>query len=222
MRRPLFMAALFLVMIAALRLKTGRADELQEGCIRAGTLEADSQVVITGQVYQKDESNIYLKSVFYAGSNAFGQSAADSQQFVPIQENIICDMEDAPGIPLGSMVAVQGTFMPYSRATNPGEFDASVYYRTLEIGGKVRKAVLLAAGEGTWLIRERLYRLKECLKERLYRIFPEKEAAVMSALLLGDKSELDGELKDLYKRNGILHILSISSLHITILSLIHI
>ena len=28
------MAALFLVMIAALRLKTGRADELQEGCIR--------------------------------------------------------------------------------------------------------------------------------------------------------------------------------------------
>ncbi|MCI9436150.1 MAG: DNA internalization-related competence protein ComEC/Rec2 [Lachnospiraceae bacterium] len=219
MRRPLFMAALFLVMIAALRLKTGRADELQEGCIRAGTLEADSQVVITGQVYQKDESNIYLKSVFYAGSNAFGQSAADSQQFVPIQENIICDMEDAPGIPLGSMVAVQGTFMPYSRATNPGEFDASVYYRTLEIGGKVRKAVLLAAGEGTWLIRERLYRLKECLKERLYRIFPEKEAAVMSALLLGDKSELDGELKDLYKRNGILHILSISSLHITIIGM---
>ena len=48
-------------------------------------------------------------------------------------------------------------------------------------------------------------------------MFPEKEAAVMSALLLGDKKDLDSELKELYKRNGILHILSISSLHITII-----
>ena len=41
----------------------------------------------------------------------------------------------------------------------------------------------------------------------------------MSALLLGDKSELDGDLKELYKRNGVLHILSISSLHITIIGM---
>ena len=41
----------------------------------------------------------------------------------------------------------------------------------------------------------------------------------MSALLLGDKKDLDSELKDLYKRNGILHILSISSLHITIIGM---
>lgn len=68
-------------------------------------------------------------------------------------------------------------------------------------------------------MREALYQLKCRLKARLYRIFPEKEAAVMSALLLGDKKDLDSELKDLYKRNGILHILSISSLHITIIGM---
>lgn len=219
MRRPLFAAALFLVMIAALRLKTGWADETEEGCIRAGELEEDSQVVITGQVYQKDESNIYLKSVVYTGSKAFGQSAADSRQDIPIQENFICVMDDTFAIPLGSMVAVSGQFQPCSQATNPGEFDAAVYYRTLGIGGRVRKASLLAIGDRAWPVREWLYRLKTYLKERLYRIFPEKEAAVMSALLLGDKSELDAELKDLYKRNGILHILSISSLHITIIGM---
>ena len=68
-------------------------------------------------------------------------------------------------------------------------------------------------------MRNGLYELKCLLKERLYRIFPGKEAAVMSALLLGDKKDLDSELKDLYKRNGILHILSISSLHITIIGM---
>ena len=41
----------------------------------------------------------------------------------------------------------------------------------------------------------------------------------MSALLLGDKNALDNEVKEMYQRNGILHIFSISSLHITIVGM---
>ncbi len=224
MRRPLFAVALFLVILAALRLKSGWAEETPPGCISAGRLEADREVEVTGQVYQKDETTIYLKSVFLiqtdlSGSSAFGQSAAGSRQEIPIQENIICETEKAEEISLGSHVAVRGQFAPYAHATNPGEFDAAVYYRTLEIGGKLKKAVVLAKGEASWPVREGLYQLKVYFKERLYRIFPEQEAAVMAALLLGDKSELDSDLKELYKRNGVLHILSISSLHITIIGM---
>ena len=39
----------------------------------------------------------------------------------------------------------------------------------------------------------------------------------MQTLLLGEKEELDAEVKALYQRNGIAHILSISGLHITLL-----
>ena len=138
MRRPLFAVALFLVILAALRLKSGWAEETPPGCISAGRLEADREVEVTGQVYQKDETTIYLKSVFLiqtdlSGSSAFGQSAAGSRQEIPIQENIICETEKAEEISLGSHVAVRGQFAPYAHATNPGEFDAAVYYRTLEI-----------------------------------------------------------------------------------------
>ena len=225
MRRPLFAAALFLVIIAALRLKAGWAEEVPYGYISTNQLDTGQELLITGQVYQKNETSVYLKSVILATSNAFGQSAADSRQEIPnqesniIYENIICEADEAQKIPLGSYVAVRGVFSAYSHASNPGEFDAAVYYRTLEVGGKLRKAVILSRGEEYWHIREWLYELKCCFKERLYRIFPEKEAAVMSALLLGDKSELDGDLKELYKRNGVLHILSISSLHITIIGM---
>lgn len=225
MRRPLFAAALFLVIIAALRLKAGWAEEVPYGYISTNQLDTGQELLITGQVYQKNETSVYLKSVILATSNAFGQSAAGLQQENPIQEsnmlyeNIICETDEAQKIPLGSFVAVRGEFSAYSHATNPGEFDAAVYYRTLEVGGKLRKAVILSRGEDYWHIREWLYGLKCHFKERLYRIFPEKEAAVMSALLLGDKSELDGDLKELYKRNGVLHILSISSLHITIIGM---
>jgi ComEC/Rec2-related protein len=215
----LFLVALFLVVIAALRLGAGGADDVPPGFVSAKRLEAAKELLIAGQVYQKDETSIYLKSVVIYDSNVLGQSAGDSGQGIPCVENFICEMQEEADIPLGRTVAVQGIFAPYSHATNPGEFDAAVYYRTLSIGGKLRKAQMKAWGEDLWPVRNGLYELKCLLKERLYRIFPEKEAAVMSALLLGDKKDLDSELKDLYKRNGILHILSISSLHITIIGM---
>ena len=219
MKRPLFLAALFLVVIAALRLGAGGAEDVPPGYVSAKELEAAQELLIAGQVYQKDETSIYLKSVVIYDSNAPGQSAGVSGQGIPCAENFICEMQGEADIPLGRTVAVQGIFAPYSHATNPGEFDAAVYYRTLSVGGKLRKAQMKACGEDWWPVRNGLYELKCLLKERLYRIFPGKEAAVMSALLLGDKKDLDSELKDLYKRNGILHILSISSLHITIIGM---
>ena len=219
MKRPLFLAALFLVVIAAHPLGTGGAEDLPPGYVSAKELGAAQELLIAGQVYQKDETSIYLKSVVIYDSNAPGQSAGVSGQGIPCAENFICEMQGEADIPLGRTVAVQGIFAPYSHATNPGEFDAAVYYRTLSIGGKLRKAQMKACGEDWWPVRNSLYELKCLLKERLYRIFPGKEAAVMSALLLGDKKDLDSELKDLYKRNGILHILSISSLHITIIGM---
>ncbi|MCI9337889.1 MAG: MBL fold metallo-hydrolase [Lachnospiraceae bacterium] len=219
MKRPLLLASLFLVIIAALRFGAGGAAAVPPGAVSTARLETAQELCIAGQVYQKDEKSIYLKSVIILKSDALGHDAADSGQGIPCTENIICELTEQADFPLGRTVALEGVFYPYSQATNPGEFDSAVYYRTLGIGGKLRKAQVLYRGEDSWPVRNCLYELKCHWKERLYRIFPEKEAAVMSALLLGDKSELDSELKDLYKRNGILHILSISSLHITIIGM---
>ena len=215
MKRPLFLASLFLVMVAALRLLAGGA--APPGAVSTAQLKTGEELSIAGQVYQKDETSVYLKSVVILKSDALGQSAADSRQGLSCGENFICELTEETDLPLGRTVALEGIFYPYSHATNPGEFDSAVYYRTLGIGGKLRKARVLAFGEDTWPVRNGLYELKCYIKERLYGMFPEKEAAVMSALLLGDKKDLDSELKELYKRNGILHILSISSLHITII-----
>ncbi len=218
MRRPLFAVALFLVIAAALRLGAGGAAAPPEA-VSAAQMKSGEELRIVGQVYQKDETSIYLKSVMLLNSDALGHPAADLPQSIPCVENIICELKEEADLPLGRTVALEGRFYPCSQATNPGEFDSAVYYRTIGIGGRLRKAQLVAAGEDSWPVRNGLYELKCFLKERLYGIFPEKEAAVMSALLLGDKKDLDSELKDLYKRNGILHILSISSLHITIIGM---
>lgn len=52
------------------------------------------------------------------------------------------------------------------------------------------------------------------------RILPSTQAAVIKAMLLGERQELEMETKDLYKKAGISHILAISGLHISIIGLL--
>ena len=203
MRRPLFAAAVAMVAVAWIRLAAGDCDS-------SPPIPADmekSEVYVTGQVCQKEDNVIWLKSVIINDS-------------IYYDEKLICELtDDSPEPPLGCRVSVSGTFASISRATNPGEFDSAVYYRSLGAGGRLWETRVLAQGGRFWRLREALYRLRTHFKERLYRVFPQREATVMCALLLGEKGDTDKELKELYKRNGILHILSISSLHITILGM---
>ena len=62
-KRPLFTAALLAVLLTALWLEIGGAGRAGPGQVGPGELEASSGLLVTGQVYQKDETSIYLKSV---------------------------------------------------------------------------------------------------------------------------------------------------------------
>lgn len=228
MRRPLSWVALFLVIIVAVRLETGEPDAVPEGVVNGQSLGICHELTVTGQVYKKDNQNLYLQdiSVCFQTSKEFEDSfqtdisqAGVSRQNIPCQDNIICKLEEAEDIPLGSYVTLRGSFSPVSSATNPGEFDAAAYYRTVGVGGRLSRAALLARGQGCWPVREWLYNLRLRLEERLYRSLPENRAGILCALLLGDKGGLEERVEDLYRQSGILHILSISSLHITILGM---
>lgn len=205
MRRPLFMVCLCLVVIAGLA--AGSTD-------RSG-LDGKS-CVVTGRVYQKDSNSFYLDSItsFYSDFEA-----ADQQQRISFTDNLKCETNGETEVRLGSIVQVSGVFGTYPTATNPGEFDQAQYYYSLQIGGRLRQVTVLEESEDYSELQELLFQIREYFKQRLYNVFPEKEASVMCAMLLGDKTELDGEIKELYQENGIVHILSISGLHITIIGM---
>ncbi len=130
---------------------------------------------------------------------------------------LLCEYEAAEELILGSTVLLQGKFYAFSQATNPGEFDYAHYYHTMGYGGRLRQVRLMEVSDQGFGLQEGLYRLRCYWERRLYRIFPEKEASVMAAILLGDKSGVAAEVKALYQRSGIIHILSISGLHITLI-----
>ncbi len=134
-------------------------------------------------------------------------------------EGILCYLGQEENPAMGSLILVEGKFRPFAHATNPGEFDAAAYYRVSGQQGRLMKASCLAESGGFSAFRETLYRCREYLSLLLDACYPEKEASVMGAMLLGEKATLDEGIKSLYQQNGIIHILAISGLHLSILGM---
>jgi competence protein ComEC len=133
---------------------------------------------------------------------------------------LICEVTGEELPPLGSVILLSGRYDVFSVARNPGEFDEEQYYGIQGLVGRLKNAELISVvAAPVNKLPEYLYRVREKAKERIYKAFSATEASVMTAMLLGDTKDLDAQVKELYKRNGIIHILSISGLHISLMGL---
>ena len=219
MRRPLFMACLCLVIvITIMKILTGA------GTGGDAVLPPDgSPVRITGRIDTRTSEVIILQCISlihedqtYSYSGKL-QCELDNMKTAMITAGAVTGEEAS--LKIGQQIILEGTFSHFATATNPGEFDVQRYYAAKGIGGRVRQSQILAVGEKYSFLREKLYGFRQVLHDRLAEVFPAKEASVMQTLLLGEKEELDAEVKALYQKNGIAHILSISGLHITLLGM---
>ena len=172
-----------------------------------------SMVTLTGQVEKKEYriSNnqevlvVYLKDV----------QVINPQLQI---SGVMCYMEaEEPNI--GSYVQIRGKLRAFSKATNPGEFDAASYYQILNIQARIQNAVILKETQSYDRFREGLYKIRCYFSALLDACYGEKDASVMKAILLGEKSGLDEDIKMLYQLNGVIHILSISGLHISMIGM---
>ena len=182
-----------------------------------------SPVRITGRIDTRTSEVIILQCISlihedqtYSYSGKL-QCELDNMKTAMITAGAVTGEEES--LKIGQQIILEGTFSHFATATNPGEFDVQRYYAAKGIGGRVRQSQILAVGEKYSFLREKLYGFRQVLHDRLAEVFPAREASVMQTLLLGEKEELDAEVKALYQKNGIAHILSISGLHITLLGM---
>ena len=106
-------------------------------------------------------------------------------------------------------------------ATNPGEFNSFRYYKARGISfmGYIDTINHMNQTESGYVDRvgRCLLKLREKAQRVLYVALNEEQAGVMGAMLLGASSNLDADVRSMYQRNGIAHILAISALHISII-----
>ena len=106
-------------------------------------------------------------------------------------------------------MCISGKLEQVEAPRNPGEFDSRQYYACQHIyyfmkNGIIKRKSRVYSGYQQFLLD---------LKDRIHTVLKlsaGRDAPVFEAMLLGEKSELDQELKLRYQMAGMVHILAIS------------
>ena len=120
---------------------------------------------------------------------------------------------------IGQAVAVSGEVQLFSQARNPGEFDFKEYYQSMGFDFRLFAEEMEIVDAAKSPLLEHLRKLKVRSKDLLYRDAKEEDAGIFAAAVLGDRKGISSEIKDLYQKNGIAHLLAISGLHMSFIGL---
>ncbi|HHX13218.1 MAG TPA: ComEC family competence protein, partial [Clostridiales bacterium] len=134
-------------------------------------------------------------------------------------ENVIVHCSDDKEYKIGNDITVYGEILKFSEPTNPGQFNEKNYYLFENIDYKMKADEIIISDYNYSVIKNILCQFKERLINIYLSILPDKEAGTIIAMILGEKYLLDDDVNDLYKKNGISHILSISGLHVSLISM---
>lgn len=121
--------------------------------------------------------------------------------------------------PIGCTLSLDGTIYQLEQADNPGQFDAEQYYQGRGILYTFQSESEQIVSLGFAPVREAAASLREYMAAQLGTVYGERDAGILRAVLLADKSGLREEDKLLYQKNGIAHLLAISGLHISMIGI---
>ncbi|RGY01879.1 DNA internalization-related competence protein ComEC/Rec2 [Blautia sp. OF03-15BH] len=204
-KRPLllaFLLAAFLILVLGERgLPASRQPELSDG-------ETVTLTGIVEEIAEKENSRQIRLSHIYLSSDL------SYQRQVLVYEN------QQTTLKIGYKVKAAGSYAPLEEASNPGQFDQKAYYEARGIGMVLKKAKLTVIEAKENIFFQKLYELRSFWAQNLEKITGKEEAALLKAMLLGEKSGLKKEQKELYQSGGISHILAISGLHISLVGML--
>lgn len=119
----------------------------------------------------------------------------------------------------GERIEVYGKISPVEAPRNEGVFDFRLYYRTISVHGSMYGTSFRVIGGEPKPFERGLQELRLRMGDILDQLLPPQDAGIYRALLTGDKSAMDEDIRSLYQENGIAHILAVSGLHLSILGL---
>lgn len=140
----------------------------------------------------------------------------DKEYFV---DGVLVYLSGSSEIQTGSVIAVSGMLSSFGLPRNDGEFNTYEYYKSMGIYYRLEadKLSIISSRAG---LAGKLLRIREYIRERIFDYsYDAKDAGTMTAMLLGDKTYLDKELKERFQDTGISHILVVSGLHVSLLGM---
>ena len=121
----------------------------------------------------------------------------------------------------GQAYFVSGEAEAFSEASNPGQFDEKTYYESQGVVYKIWSKEMILESEGGFLTRHLrwLEKLKISIADFYETYMSEEGQGVMKAAVLGDRSGFQEDLKEYYQKNGWMHLVVTSGLHLSFVAM---
>lgn len=216
--RPLLCTCLILLAGVVLSVFAGGSALIRQ--LRPSPLEIRAKqgevLAITGQAYKIEKREKH--QAVYLKNNSILQIQKDQKQSFQ-ESKFILYTDPEIQIHIGNAIRAAGELSFFQNARNPGNFDQKLYYQRQDIHGSVWAKEVEVVDDSIWKIRDWLSEFRSQWKKALIQAMGEKDGNVLSAMLLGEKSEMDPDTKELYQVSGIGHILAISGLHLSFIGI---
>lgn len=121
----------------------------------------------------------------------------------------------------GDHVRVFGHLVRPAPPTNPGQFDFSNHYRRQRLLAFVHayhRDSIEIVGRTEWAPALLLSKIRRHFDSLLWKFVGENEASFASAILLGNRQQMEKSRRDKFVETGTAHLLAISGLHVGILA----
>lgn len=177
---------------------------------------------ISGQLEMIEEKGIYTILTLKNSTITLEQSSQEQSHYVSqsyFSNKLSIYSTSKAAYKIGNILFVSGQIVKFQKASNPGQFNQYQYNKINNIDYKVNAEKIEIIDENYSWFHHLLYRIKKKFAEVYQEILPQKDAGLMSAMILGDMALLDDDIKKLYQANGISHIIAISGLNVSLLGI---
>ncbi|MFR9257560.1 MAG: DNA internalization-related competence protein ComEC/Rec2 [Christensenellales bacterium] len=198
-----------LLFVAAVFLLVGNGMACRRLALRDEPSQPD--VLLVGEIDEIEKENrVWLRGVLCDGERLHRRA------LVTLMTN---EGEEGKEVFVGQIISGTGRLFAPSESRNPGGVNGRV--RALAQNYELSGYVLpnwTASGAKRFSMRETLRQIRNRLMRHMENVFGE-HAPLFQAILLGNRENMDKELVNAMRLTGIVHLLTVSGMHLTLIAL---
>lgn len=176
--------------------------------------EIEIQGIIVSNVQEKEYKNVYEIQVIQTKNLITGEESTGKFKLLlnikKSKENKIFDY--------GDKIEFIGTYQAPNVARNYKGFDYRQFLKIKNISGIITNTgqqIYVISKDNNGFFKTWINNLKKYLIKNINDLLPQKEAGLCTALILGQKDNLEQEVQDSFRNSSLSHILAISGAHIS-------
>ena len=169
-------------------------------------------VCSTGQIYRKEIKNNQTRYFVKDAQVVTDQGTLSNTSY---SFNFYSDF-----IPIKSKIELRGQVQKFQEPRNLGEFNIKDYYNSIGINFQITEVEILEINTPDMVDYDFFYRLNKSFVNVFSSGLSSDEAGILSSIVAGNKSELDGDIRSLFQGVGLAHILAVSGLHVSIVCML--